>query len=465
MNRNILFILVGILGVNGCNFTPEYKRPEAPIPAEWPASSGYQNADANSSSRCPLNWQNFFADEKLRNTIELALNNNRDLRIAALNVERAQAIYRIQRAELYPTVDAGATASKERVPGILSGTGRPLTTELYNVNVGISAWELDLFGRLRSLKQQALQLYFATEQARRSAEISLVAEVANAYFMLAADRERLKLAQDTFSTQQDSYNLIKRRFDNGISSEIDLRQAQTRVEAARADIARYTSQVSQDENLLSLLAGSTVPGSLLAENLDTIASMDCTGAILPSELLQKRPDVLEAENQLKAANANIGAARAAFFPRVALTTSIGTTSDELSGLFGAGSRTWLFAPQATVPIFDSRLRGGLEAVKAEHAIFLSQYERAIQTAFREVADALAVRATVGEQLAAQESLVNAADVTYRLSEKRYLQGIDSFLVVLDSQRSLYTAQQGLIDIRQARLANLLTLYKVMGGGE
>jgi multidrug efflux system outer membrane protein len=361
-------------------------------------------------------------------------------------------------------VNAGATFSKERVPGILSGSGNPSTEELYNVNLGISSWELDLFGRIRNLKEAALQEYLATEQAYRSAQISLVAEVANTYMTLAADRELLKLAQETLRAQEATYNLIKRRYEVGASSELDLRQAQTRVDTARVDISRYTAIAAGDENALMLLVGSMVPGELLPAELNAGTILKDISPGLPADVLQRRPDILQAENQLKAANANIGAARAAFFPRITLTTSIGTTSDQLSGLFKSGSDTWSFIPQIVTPIFDARTWSAYDVAKVDREISLTQYEKAIQAAFREVADALAQRGTIGDQMAAQQSLVEATADSYRLSDLRYKNGIDSYLSVLDAQRSLYGAQQGLIAVRLSRLINLVTLYKVLGGG-
>jgi multidrug efflux system outer membrane protein len=363
-------------------------------------------------------------------------------------------------------VNAAGSLSKQRLPADVSGTGQPETITQYGVNLGISSWELDFFGRVRSLKDRALEQYLATEQARRGAQISLVAEVANAYLTLATDRESLKLAQSTLEAQQATYNLIKRRYEVGASSELDLRQSQTRVDAARVDIARYTGQVALDENALNLLIGSPVPAELLPGELGAVTTMQDITPGLSSEVLQRRPDILQAENQLKAANANIGAARAAFFPRITLTTNIGTISAELSGLFKSGQDTWTFAPQIILPIFDAGSRwANLKVAKADREIALTQYEKAIQVAFREVADALAKRGTVGDQMEAQQSLVQATAVSYRLSDARYIRGIDSYLTVLDAQRSLYSAQQGLISLRLARLTSLVTLYKVLGGGE
>ncbi|HET6490095.1 MAG TPA: efflux transporter outer membrane subunit [Syntrophales bacterium] len=466
MNRTF-FLLLGLIVafLGGCTLAPTYTRPEAPVPAAWPGgpAAGPQAVKPGEAA-ADTPWRDFFVDERLRQVIDLALANNRDLRVAALNVQRTQALYRIQRAELLPSVNAGATFSKERVPGIISQNNQPATVELYNVNLGISSWELDLFGRIRGLKDAALEQYLATEQARASAQISLVSEVANTYLTLAADRENLKLAQSTLETQRSTYEMIRRRAEVGTSSDLDLREAQTRVDAARVDIARYTSQVALDENALTLLVGSPVPPGLLPVELGEVAPLRDFTPGLPSEVLQRRPDIIQAEHQLKATHANIGAARAAFFPRITLTTSIGTTSGQLSGLFMSGSETWAFVPQITVPIFDARTWAAYDVTKVDREIALAQYEKAIQTGFREVSDALAQRATLGDQLQAQQSLVDASSESYRLSDARYTRGIDSYLRVLDAQRSLYGAQQGLISIRLARLTNLVTLYKVLGGG-
>jgi multidrug efflux system outer membrane protein len=466
MNRTPFLLLVVVVAfLGGCNLAPTYARPEAPVPAAWPGGPADKQQVAKPGEAAPdVAWRDFFVDEKLRQVIDLALANNRDLRMAALNVQRTQALYRIQRAELLPTVDARGTFSKERVPGILSQAGQPATVELYNVNLGVSSWEIDLFGRIRNLKDAALEQYLATEQARASAQITLVAAVASTWLTLAADRENLKLAQSTLETQQETYEMIRRRAEVGASSDLDLRQAQTRVDAARVDIARYTSQVALDENALTLLVGSPVPPGLLPVELGEVAALKDFTPGLPSEVLQHRPDILQSESQLRAAHANIGAARAALFPRITLTTSIGTTSDQLSGLFTSGSATWAFVPQIVIPIFDARSWVAYDVTKVDREIALVQYEKAIQVAFREVADSLAQRGTLGDQLQAQQSLVDASAESYRLSDARFTRGIDSYLRVLDAQRSLYGAQQGLIAIRLARLTNLVTLYKVLGGG-
>jgi multidrug efflux system outer membrane protein len=436
------------------------------VPAAWPTGTAYRKTEDLPGAAAPLEipWRTFFTDKNLQQVIETALNNNRDLRVAALNVQRARAIYGIQRAELYPTVDATAGGSKQRVPSDLSASGQAVTREQYDVNLGVIAWEIDFFGRIRSLKDRALEEYLATEQARRSARILIVSEVARAYLVMAADLENLNLAQTTYQNQKNAYFLVKRRCEVGVAAELDLRRAQTQVDIARRDIALYTQFVAQDQNFLNLLVGSVVPEDSLPTVLSSVVKPKEVSPGMSSEVLLQRPDILLAEHRLKGANANIGAARAALFPRISLTTSVGTASSELTGLFDAGSRTWGFASQGILPIFDARLWSALDATKAEKEISLVQYEKAIQTAFREVADALAVRGTVEEQLTAQQSLVDATAETYRISEARYTKGVDSYLSVLDAQRSLYAAQRVLVALNLQRLINQVQLYAVLGGG-
>jgi outer membrane protein, multidrug efflux system len=469
MIRYALLIIFTVVCLTGCGtMAPRYDRPEPPIPPAWPTGPAYKGPAAGQTgpAAADVGWRKFYTDEKLQMVINLALNNNRDLRVATLNIEKARALYRIQRADLFPTVLAAGSGSEQRQPAAISMTGESMVARQYSVGLGFTSYELDLFGRVRSLNDRALEQYFSSEQARRSFQIALIAEVANTYITLAADRERLTLARDTLESQEASYRLMAHRFRVGVSTELDLRQAQTRVDSAKVDIAFYTGRVAQDENALTLLAGASVPSELLPARMSADAVLSDITVGLPSEELLKRPDILQAEHLLKAAQASIGAARAAFFPRITLTTAFGTVSPELSGLFGAGSDTWGFAPQITLPIFDAgRNMAVLGVAKADREIFLAQYEQAIQGAFREVADALAQRGTLGDQMAAQQSLVNATDATFRLSDARYKSGIDSYLGVLDAERSLYSAQQGLIAIRLARLSNLVTLYKVLGGGD
>jgi len=396
----------------------------------------------------------------------LALENNRDLRVAVLNIERSRAQYQIQRSDLFPKVDANAAATYQRIAETFSATRLPETLHQYNVGLGVSSYELDLFGRVRSLKDQALEQYLATEQARRSVQISLVSQVAATYLTLAADRERLQLAKETLGNQQESYQLTRSRHEAGVSSALDLNQAQTSVDAARVDIARFTTLVAQDENALSLVVGSPVPADLLPLSLsEALTALKDVPPGLPSDVLLRRPDILQAEGVLKGANANIGAARAAFFPRITLISSVGFGSDDLAGLFNSGAFVWKFAPQISLPIFDGGSnKASLTVAEVDRDIAVAQYEKAIQSAFREVADALAQRGTIDDQLAAQKSLTDATSESYRLSRARYEKGVDSYLTVLDSQRSLYGAQQNLIGTRLSRLDNLVTLYKVLGGG-
>ena len=467
MIRLLIFLWIGVIAsIGGCTLSPKYTRPEAPIPSGWPTGKAYQEIAATSGAptATEIRWRAFFRDERLQYVMEVALDNNRDLRVAALNVQRARAIYGIQRAELLPSINAIGSGTKQRVPADLSSTGKKKIAEEYSVNLGISSWEIDFFGRIRSLKERALEEYLTTEQARHSAQILLISSVANAYLTLAADREKLKLAAATLETQEAAYNLIRRRFEIGLASELDLRQAQTQVDIARGDIARFTQLVAQDENAMNLVVGASVPNGLLPIDLESVSTPRQISPGISSEVLLRRPDIVAVEHHLKAVNANIGAARAAFFPRVSLTTAIGTASSELSGLFKSGSDTWGFVPQIVMPIFDARLWSAYNATKIEKEIALVQYEKAIQTAFREVADALAQRGTVGAQLDAQQSLVDAVAETHRLSNVRYTKGIDNYLSVLDAQRTLYAAQKGLITIRLAIIANQVKLYAVLGGG-
>lgn len=454
----VLYLSLGILvGLAGCTMAPTYSQPAAPVPVSWPNGPSYQAATAKPLPKpmADISWQEFYQDDKLQKLIALALDNNRNLRIAALNIEKSQAQYRIQRANLIPELDATASANNQAA-----------VNHQYSVGIGVSAYELDLFGRVQSLKDQALEQYLATEQAQRTVQISLVAEVATTALNLAADRERLKLAQETLKTQQSTFQMTQRRFEVGASSELDLRQVQTQVDTARGDVARATSLVAQDENNLNLVVGCPVPAELLPQTLsENLTAVQDIAPGLPSEVLLRRPDVLQAENLLKGFNANIGAARAAFFPRITLVSSIGASSDELSGLFKSGTGAWTFAPQIVLPIFDAGARSAqLKVAEVDRDIAVAQYEKTIQTAFREVTDSLAQHGTIDEQLAAQQSLVKATGTRYILSQTRYDKGIDSYLNVLDAQRSLYSAQQGLIATRLTRLVNQVTLYKVLGGG-
>ncbi len=456
MRTSPLPLLLALL-LGGCvNLAPDYQRPAAPVAAQWPgaAPAGASQAD--------VDWREFFVDARLRDTVARALANNRDLRVAALNVEYQRAQYRIQRAELFPAVSASAEGTRQRA----LSDGTTAVSSQYSVGLGVSSYELDLFGRLRNLKDAALEDYLALEQTRRSTQISLVAEVASAWMTLAADQQLLKLVRDTHASQQKTYELVQRSHGLGGESGLSLAQARSTVESARAEAASYASQVEQDRNALELLVGERLDASLLPGDTGLDAALLVTvPAGLPSSLLQRRPDVLAAEHTLKAANADIGTARAAFFPSVSLTASGGSASGELSGLFKSGSRAWSFAPSISLPIFDAGSnQAGLDAAKITRDIDVANYEKALQTAFSEVADALSVRSHINERLDAQRELTAATDKSYDLSLALYKQGSDSFLEVLDAQRSLYSAQQTLISLELAEQVNRVTLYKVLGGG-
>jgi outer membrane protein, multidrug efflux system len=467
MNKKALFLLVGIvMAAVGCAMAPKYTRPVAPVPDKWERAAAYSEIHpvVNVPEVPGLKWQEFFSDEKLQKLIKTALTNNRDLKLAVLNMERARALYGIQRAELLPAVNATGVGGKDHTGAAISDTGESKTVEQYRLDLGVSSWEIDFFGRIRSLKDQALEEYLATEEARNSTQVSLISAVAQTYLTLAADKEALKIARSTMETQQIAYSLMQQRYNVGIANGLDLRRVQTQVDSARGDIARYTQQASIDENTLNLLLGFPAQSEFLPDDLNSVAPSRVIAPNLRSEVLLGRPDILGAEHRLKGAYANIGAARAVFFPRISLTTAIGTASDDLSGLFKSGSGTWSFLPQVSMPIFDARTWSALKVSKTDQEIALTQYEKTIQTAFKEVADSLAVLDTVQEQLSAQQSLFDALSDTYRLSNERYTRGVDSYLGVLDAQRSLYAAEQGLVAIRLAKLANQVKLYAVLGGG-
>lgn len=441
--------------MGGCSLIPEYQRPASPTAAQYPTATQVATGSED--------WRTLFTDPALQQLIESALVNNRDLRVAALNVEAFQAQYRIQRADLFPAVSANANELRQRMPPSVT-QGKALINSTYSANLGISAYELDFFGRVRSLSEQALQTWLATEEARRSAQLSLVANVANAYLTWRADQELLELTRDTLAADEQSLHLTTRNREAGKSSALEQAQAKTSVDSSRANLARYQRQVAQDLNSLTLLVGAPVPDALPARPLasDLVQQLP---AGLPSDLLQRRPDILQAEYKLKAANANIGAARAAFFPSVSLTANAGTSSRDLSGLFAGGSGAWTFQPQISLPIFNAgSLRASLDYSKLQKDVAVAEYEKSIQTAFQEVADGLAARSTYQQQLQAQRDLVEATQTYYNLAQNRYQNGVDSSLTFLDAQRSLFSSQQGLITDRLAQLVAEVNLYTALGGG-
>ena len=464
--RPCALFVAALLG--GCSLMPDYQRPDAPVAVEWPTGPAYkaEAATANAPAAADIAWRDFFKDERLAQVIELSLANNRDLRVSTLNIEKARAQYGIERAALLPTISANGYQTAAKVPSSMTGTGQDKISREYDANLGVTAYELDFFGRVRSLSEAALQTYLATEEARRAQQISLVAEVATDYLTLAADLQRLKLAGETLASQQKSYDLVKRRFDAGTTSGLSLYEAQSAVEAARNEQARYTSAVALDRNALNLVVGSEIPAKLLpSDSVGSVTALADVPAGLPSDLLVRRPDVLQAERSLQAANANIGAARAAFFPKVTLTATTGVASPTLSDLFDSGTSAWTFVPRISLPIFDAGVnRANLKVSEVNRDIAVATYEKSIQTAFREVADALAQRGTLDERLAAQQAQVDASAKSYRIYDARYRLGADTYLNALISLRSLYTAQQNLITLQLSHAASRVTLYKVLGGG-
>ncbi|MDI3384023.1 efflux transporter outer membrane subunit [Xenophilus aerolatus] len=463
--RLIPVALAAALLAAGCSLIPTYERPAAPVPTTFPGDP----AQPAGPAAAMLPWQDFFTDPRLAGLIETALANNRDLRVTVQNIEQARAQFGIQRAALFPAVGLSASGSRSSPnPAQAYNPDASSVAQTFSVNLGVSAWEIDFFGRVRSLRDQALAQYLATEEARKSAQISLIANVANGWLTLIADEELLAITRQTLATREDTLKLTKLRFDNGVSSELDFQLANSLAESARATYAQQQRLRRQDENALALLLGAPVPASALAGlngGLAAVKPMPDVPAGLPSDLLTERPDIRAAEQQLIAANANIGAARAAFFPRVALTTAIGTQSREFSNLFDSGTKAWSFAPSITLPIFDAgRNQANLDSARAGREIAVAQYEKSIQSAFREVADALAGRETLTEQARALRATAEAESVRFRLSDLRYRNGVASSLDLLDAQRSLFSAQLSAVQAQLLELQNRVTLYRTLGGG-
>lgn len=463
MNKSVLTLaLAAALG--GCSLIPDYQRPDTPAAANWPEGEAYAQGSASQGQAQDLDWQRFFRDPQLRQLIGVALENNRDLRVAALNVEAYRALYRIQRADLLPAVSADGAGSRTRMPGDLSPNQQSGINSQYSATLGV-AWELDLFGRLGSLREQALEEYFATEAAQRSARISLIASVANAWLTLQADQALLQVSRDTLKAFEESLALTQRSFDVGVASALELSQARSAADSARVRIEQYTRLVAQDRNALSRLLGQNVASDLSPAGVlerDQLADLPVG---LPSDLLYRRPDIIRAEHQLRAANANIGAARAAFFPRISLTGAVGSASSELSGLFGSGSDYWTFSPSISVPIFNAgQLRANRDYAEISRNIQVAQYESSIQTAFREVSDGLAAQATYARQVQAQRDLLETSEDYFRLADRRYRTGVDSYLTLLDAQRQLFSVRQQFIGDRLAQLVSEVELFKALGGG-
>lgn len=461
--------LAVVLALGGCTMIPGYERPAAPVDADWPKGVAYADQQIQGPVAADIGWQEVFHDPALQRLIGQALENNRDLRQAALTVEAYRAQYRIQRSELIPSISTDYQSTRQRIPsngtsyGSSGSNSQPYIYSRYSLTVGVTSYELDVFGRIRSLTRQALENYLATEETRRSVHISLVSDVATTYFTLRTNQAQLSLTQATLQSYRHSLSMVEASAEVGTGSDLDVHQARTLVDQASAQEALYTRNIAENRNALQLLLGSSLPTDLptgIPPNKEALAEVPPG---LPADLLLRRPDIRAAEHQLRAANANIGAARAAFFPRITLTAAAGTLSADLSDLFSAG--TWTFAPQISVPIFTGgRLRADLDYAKIQKDINIASYEKAIQTAFREVADGLAARGTFGRQLQAQGNLVENYRAYYQLAQQRYDEGVDDYLSVLDSQRQLFAAQQQLLSDRLLQLNAEVSLYKALGGG-
>ncbi|MBH1816499.1 multidrug efflux RND transporter outer membrane subunit SmeF [Stenotrophomonas maltophilia] len=454
-SASLFLSIAAVLALAGCSTLVPKNTAVAPaIPAQWPAEA----AQGEVADVAAVGWRDFFTDARLQQVIDQTLQNNRDLRVAVLNVERARGQYRVQRADRVPGV--AVTGQMQR-----QGTDAGVN-EQFTAGVGVAEFELDLFGRVRNLSEAALQQYFAVAANRRNAQLSLVAETATAWLTYGADAQRLKIADATLKTYEDSLRLAEARHERGGSSALELTQTRTLVETARTDAARLRGQLAQDRNALALLAGGQLDPALLPDSIEPqLLALAPPPAGLPSDVLLQRPDIMAAEHQLLAANANIGAARAAFFPSISLTGSIGSGSSELSNLFDSGTRVWSFLPKITLPIFQGgKLRANLAIANADRDIALAQYEKSIQVGFRETADALALNVSLDEQVSSQQRLVEAAEQANRLSQARYDAGLDSFVTLLDARRTAYNAQQTQLQAQLAQQATRITLYKVMGGG-
>lgn len=451
-------LLVAALMATGCSFIPHLGETDLPVSEQYPIATA-----ATDTPAADLPWQSFYTDQRLQQIIQLALENNRDLRVAVLNIDKARAMYDIQGSALLPEVGAAGQASRGRN----QMTGQYANT--FSVGLTLPSWEIDFWGRVRSLKAQALAQYLATTEGRKATQISLIGAVANTWLGLQADEELLEISRSTLQTREESIRLAKLRFDAGAASELDYRQAQTLTETARATLAAQTRQRDLDVNALTMLVGGQVPQDLLVslkgKKLTDLPALTDVPAGLPSDLLLRRPDIRAAEQQMIAANASIGAARAMFFPNISLTASAGFANTELSDLFQSGSKYFSIAPSLYLPIFTAgRNQANLEVSEVNKRIAAAEYEKSIQTAFREVSDSLVSRRTLVDQLNAQQAQVEAVSAQFKLSDLRYRNGVSSYLDLLDAQRTLFTAEQAVVQVRLALLQNQVNLYKVLGGG-
>ena len=463
MYKSTITVLAVAL-LSGCSMAPKYERPDASISSTFAEYKGDQEQTTNISAS-EISWKEFFKDPYLKNLIQIALEHNADFQVSGLTVERMRALYRIQRAEYLPSVNANGAGTRQRTPWDLNTSGQSITSNSYQVGLGVSSYELDFFGRITSLKNETLEQYLASEEALKSAQITLISTLANQYLAYLSLKEQYDLAAKTYDSAEQSYQLSLQTYSAGTTSELDLRTAQSQREAYRANLASVEENLHQAKNALVFILGTNLPEEPLNQSLKTQELLKSIPEGLPSELLNRRPDILAAEHTLKAANANIGAARAAFFPSVRLTATGGTASADLDGLFKTDSGAWSFAPQISIPIFQGgRNKANLDAAKVAKRIEIVNYRKAIQNAFREVSDALAVKASIDTRIDAQRARTQAAQRRYDLSKQRYDAGVDSFVNLLLAQQELFAAEQSLVSAKQEKLSNLVNLYTALGGG-
>ncbi len=447
--KHIGLVSVLALSVSACSLAPHYVQPTPPVAADWPV-------ETPTTAGAELKWRNLFSDPALQAAINTALTQNRDLRVAVFNIDKARAQYGIQRANILPAINGSLSDAHVKAASTPEA-------ETVSANLGLSAYEIDLFGRVRSLNKTALEAYLATEETRKAVQISLISSVATAWLNLASDADTLALSRRTLAGREDALKIAQGRARIGVLNDLDLAQIEVLAENARVDVATNETKVDQDKAALTLLVGAPLTDDQLPNGLKAGLVADSLPVGLPSDVLLKRPDVLSAEHSLKSANANIGAARAAFFPRITLTGATGSSSSDLSGLFKSGTDTWSFTPALSVPIFEGGVNiAGLKSAKAGRDIAVATYEKTIQSAFSDVSQALAVRARIDERLSAQTAATAAAQRSLTLSQARYDNGVDSYLTLLDAQRTLYTAQQALIALQALKATNLVALYKALG---
>jgi multidrug efflux system outer membrane protein len=465
--RSSLVALGSAAWLAGCSLAPSFSTPEAPIASDWGSEiPAAEPGAAGEPSSVSLNWRTFVIDERLHDLIETALANNRDLRQALLNVEAARAQYGIQRSDRLPTLQVEGSGQRERVPGDLSASGRSTTQSRYQAGVGLATYELDVFGRVKNLSEAAMQEFLATEEVARSARISLISDIIRTYVIRNGAIERKRLSEQVLETREASLQLMADRLKLGAATELDYQEALGLVEQARVDLERVEREIRQTTNALTLLVGvPDVRPQLFAKRPSDRGIVQDLAPGAPSELLEHRPDIRAAEHRLRGRNANIGAARAAFFPRFSLTGSFGSASAELSDLFGSGQESWSFAPRLTLPIFDGgRNEANLDLANVRKDLAVAEYEKVIQSAFREVSDALAAKETLQRETAARQSLVKTSEMQLQLSRARYENGADDYSRYLDAQRQSFSNQSALVQAQTERQLALADLFRALGGG-